>query len=122
VRVQLVGQTGEAEISELMAGAAILVAPWLWNEPFGRVIPEALSRGTPIVMTDHPGPRSVVGDGPHCAVYRAGHPQSLVAAVEHLLVDSAANRAAARRRYESAFTPAANLSTLKLAYSMAGVT
>lgn len=44
-----VGEVGPAEKHELLCGAAALLNPIRWPEPFGLVMIEALARGTPVL-------------------------------------------------------------------------
>jgi glycosyltransferase involved in cell wall biosynthesis len=115
-RVRCIGAVESQHVTELMGNAAMVIAPWLWQEPFGRVIPEALSRGTPVVMNDLAGPRTTLGLGAHARFYEAGEPESLAIAIASITDDC---RQAARRRYEAAFTPARNLLSLQRAYDVA---
>jgi glycosyltransferase involved in cell wall biosynthesis len=50
--VQYVGRVGTAERDRLLAGAAALVYPLLYPEPFGLVPVEAMACGTPVLATD----------------------------------------------------------------------
>jgi glycosyltransferase involved in cell wall biosynthesis len=118
-RVRLLGHLDLDQVGDLLAGADALVVPWLWNEPFGRVIPEALSRGTPIVTNDLSSSRSATGEGAHVSSYRAGDPVSLTTAVSGMVDGSRrARRRAARNHYEEHFTPERNLRMLQVAYGV----
>jgi glycosyltransferase involved in cell wall biosynthesis len=46
------GEIGPDERGRLLAGAAALIAPTIYLEPFGNVVVEALTCGTPAVTTD----------------------------------------------------------------------
>jgi len=50
--IQYVGPVGPEERAELMTGAAVLLAPTTYIEPFGGVAVEAMMCGTPAVTTD----------------------------------------------------------------------
>jgi glycosyltransferase involved in cell wall biosynthesis len=50
-RVRYVGQVGGAKKTDLLAGAACLWMPALWDEPFGLTLVEALASGTPVLGT-----------------------------------------------------------------------
>ena len=61
--VEYVGEVGGADKLELLAGAACLVNPVAWPEPFGMVMIEALACGTPVVATPHGSVPELVTDG-----------------------------------------------------------
>jgi len=50
--LKYVGPVGWEERAELMSGAAVLLAPTMYLEPFGGVAVEAMLAGTPAVTTD----------------------------------------------------------------------
>jgi glycosyltransferase involved in cell wall biosynthesis len=55
--------TGEiADVPALMAALDLLLVP-SWEEPFGRVVIEALAMGTPVLATSVGGPAGIVTDG-----------------------------------------------------------
>ncbi|MHB1447148.1 MAG: glycosyltransferase family 4 protein [Acidimicrobiales bacterium] len=49
--VEYIGEVGGADKLELLAGAACLLNPIAWREPFGMVMAEAAACGTPVVAT-----------------------------------------------------------------------
>ena len=49
--IRYVGQVGGERKAELLAGAACLWMPALWDEPFGLTLIEALASGTPVLGT-----------------------------------------------------------------------
>jgi glycosyltransferase involved in cell wall biosynthesis len=51
--VRYVGEIGEREKRELLASATALLCPIDWPEPFGLVMIEALSCGTPVIAYRH---------------------------------------------------------------------
>lgn len=51
--VRYVGEIGEREKRELLCGATALLCPIDWPEPFGLVMIEALSCGTPVIAYPH---------------------------------------------------------------------
>jgi glycosyltransferase involved in cell wall biosynthesis len=61
--VTFVGNADAAQKRELLARAAALVFPILWDEPFGMVMIEAMACGTPVVAFDRGAVPEVVVDG-----------------------------------------------------------
>lgn len=51
-----------SDMPRLMAAANVLVLP-SWDEPFGRVVIEAMAMRLPVVVTSVGGPREIVRDG-----------------------------------------------------------
>jgi glycosyltransferase involved in cell wall biosynthesis len=61
--VEYLGEVDAEEKTELIAGAAALLNPVQWPEPFGLVMIEALASGTPVITTRHGAAREIVRDG-----------------------------------------------------------
>ena len=62
-RVRYVGEVGGAAKRELFAGAAALLMPVRWREPFGMVMVEALACGTPVIAFPEGAAAEIVIDG-----------------------------------------------------------
>ncbi len=62
-RVEWLGRIDEAEKIRRLRAASVLCAPSLRGESFGMILLEAMAAETPIVASDLPGYRKVVGDG-----------------------------------------------------------
>src|SRR5262245_23237760 len=77
-RVEWLGRRSPVEVYELMGRARCIVVPSEWHEPFGRVVVEALAKGTPIVVSDIGAPRDLVADGVTGFHFRSGDPLDLV--------------------------------------------
>lgn len=59
--VRYVGQVGGEQKTDLLAGAACLWMPALWDEPFGLTLVEALASGTPVLGTRRGALPEIVG-------------------------------------------------------------
>ena len=92
-------------MAELLCAADVFVVPSRW-EGFGSVLLEAMALEAPIVASDLPAVREVVGDDAALLV-PPDRPDALAAAVAAVLADpaGAARRAArARERFLATFT------------------
>jgi glycosyltransferase involved in cell wall biosynthesis len=100
--IEYLGPVSPSEASELMGEAAMLIAPTVGIESFGRVVAEAMAKGTPSLVADHGGLReSVVSRWPELLV-PPGDAAALAAKVEWLAEDDTARarlRAEVRDEY-----------------------
>ena len=106
VELALVGPDGRVPQEQLLdelARADILVAPSLKGESFGLVLAEAMAAGVPVVASDIPGYRDVVGDAG--VLVPPGDPAALARAISGLLADDdrRLELGAAGRRTASAY-------------------
>lgn len=63
VHIRYIGPVDDRQKSELLSGAAALLMPVLWEEPFGIVMAEALACGTPVIGLRRGSVPEVVEDG-----------------------------------------------------------
>ena len=61
--VEFLGEVDDATKGELLGGAAALVFPIDWPEPFGLVMIEAMACGTPVIAWDAGSVPEIVDDG-----------------------------------------------------------
>jgi glycosyltransferase involved in cell wall biosynthesis len=61
--IDYVGEVGRVEALGLLQGAAALVNPICWSEPFGLVMIEALAAGTPVLAFPNGAAPEIVEDG-----------------------------------------------------------
>jgi glycosyltransferase involved in cell wall biosynthesis len=61
--VEYVGEIGESEKNEFLGGAAALVFPVDWPEPFGLVMIEAMACGTPVITCRRGSIPEVIDEG-----------------------------------------------------------
>jgi phosphatidyl-myo-inositol alpha-mannosyltransferase len=87
-RVAWLGRIDEDEKIRRLRGASVLCAPSLRGESFGMILLEAMAAETPIVASDLPGYRNVVGTGdPAAVLVPPGDPVALGAALRRVLDD-----------------------------------
>jgi glycosyltransferase involved in cell wall biosynthesis len=101
--VRTPGYLAEPDLARVVAGAAALVNP-SWYEGFGLPALEALACGTPVVASDLPAHREVLGD--LAQLFPPDDPGALAAALATTLDDPGADGAAraARRTRAAGFT------------------
>ncbi|MET0727765.1 MAG: glycosyltransferase family 4 protein [Acidimicrobiales bacterium] len=98
--IEYLGEVGGDEKLELLGGAACLLNPIQWPEPFGMVMIEALACGTPVVGTPWGAAPEIVDDG--VTGYLRDDHESLVTALGQVPdLDRRACRAAAEERFSS---------------------
>ena len=91
-RVEVAGPLDDAAKAGALAAADVLVAPNTHGESFGVVLLEAMASGTAVAASDLPAFRSVLGEGRHGTLFRAGDPDDLARGVVDLLADDVRRR------------------------------
>jgi phosphatidylinositol alpha-mannosyltransferase len=87
-RVEWLGRIDEAEKIRRLRGASVLCAPSLRGESFGMILLEAMAAETPIVASDLPGYRNVIGEGePAALLVPPGDAPALGGALRRVLED-----------------------------------
>jgi glycosyltransferase involved in cell wall biosynthesis len=99
--VEYIGEIAEAEKSEFLGRARALLFPIDWPEPFGLVMIEAMSVGTPVIAWRNGSVPEVVTDGVSGRIV-----DSIASAVAAVHDCSAFSRAAVRAEFERRFTVA----------------
>jgi glycosyltransferase involved in cell wall biosynthesis len=98
--VEFIGETGDAGKNELLGGAAALLFPIDWPEPFGLVVIEAMACGTPVIAWDVGSMPEIVDDGVTGFLVRSV--DEAVAALERVdTLDRARIRATFERRFSA---------------------
>ena len=97
--VEFIGEIGDRDKPRFLGGAAALLMPISWPEPFGLVIIEAMACGTPVIAYDAGSTSELIEDG--VTGFLVADEDEAVAAVE-----SAARlpRARIREHFERRFT------------------
>ena len=85
--VEALGWVDDEEKVAQLAKAEVLCAPSLSAESFGIVLAEGMAAGVPVVASDLPGYRSVLGDGEAGRLVPPGEPGLLAGALYELLRD-----------------------------------
>ena len=99
--VDFVGEVDDAAKNELLGGAAALIFPIDWPEPFGLVMIEAMACGTPVIAWDVGSVREIVDHGVTGFIVRSV--DEAVAAAERIAtLDRARIRATFERRFSVA--------------------
>ncbi|WP_187368717.1 glycosyltransferase family 4 protein [Baekduia soli] len=97
--VHYVGEVGGLAKQRVLSGAAALLMPIRWEEPFGMVMVEALACGTPVIAFPEGAARNIVIDGINGFLVEDEH--AMAVAVGRLAeIDPAACRASVHRRYD----------------------
>jgi glycosyltransferase involved in cell wall biosynthesis len=97
--VRTPGYLPEPDLALVVAGAAALVVP-SWYEGFGLPALEALACGTPVVASDLPALREVLGD--QAELVAPGDPAALAGAISRVLEDPGGGKHRAARRARAA--------------------
>lgn len=100
-RVVYLGSVGPDQRAEVLGGAAVLVHPIAFDEPFGLSVVEAMACGTPVVAFRRGSMPEVIDDG--VTGYLADDvPSAVVAVSAATRLDRAAVSARARERFSAA--------------------
>jgi glycosyltransferase involved in cell wall biosynthesis len=93
------------DVPEILGAADLLLAP-SWEEPFGRVIIEAMTMGVPVAATSVGGPPEILSDGREGLLLEPRRPELWIDSLDALLADprlleamGERGRATARNRY-----------------------
>ena len=99
--VDFIGEIGDGEKEAFLGGAAALLMPIGWPEPFGLVVIEAMACGTPVIAFPFGSMPELIEPGVNGALVESV--DQAVAAVEAL---AALDRRQCRRSFEERFTTA----------------
>ena len=97
--IEFIGEIGERQKAEFLGNARALLFPIDWPEPFGLVMIEAMSCGTPVIAFPSGSVREVIDDG--VTGFIAQNIDEAVDAVARL---DRLDRGGVRRRFEDRFT------------------
>ena len=97
--VRFLGEISETEKATLLGGARALLFPIDWPEPFGMVVIEALSCGTPVIAWNHGSVPELIDPG--VSGWIVGSVDEAVTALQHI---DRIDRRACRCVFETRFT------------------
>ena len=97
--VDYIGEIGDAEKSDLLGGAMALLMPIDWPEPFGLVMIEAMSAGTPVIAWKRGSVPEIIDHG-----VTGFHVHSIEEAVAAVEAARDLDRLRVRRAFERRFT------------------
>ncbi|MBQ0929176.1 glycosyltransferase family 4 protein [Ideonella alba] len=120
--VNALGPKSGSEVRQHMTTAVALVMPSIWYEGFPMVLVEAYACGLPIIASRIGALAELVEDGVTGLLSEPGNSDDLAAKMEWALNHPDEIRRmgeAARRRYESLYTPSRNLAQLTSIYEEA---
>jgi glycosyltransferase involved in cell wall biosynthesis len=97
--IEYIGEINDAEKSEFLSGAMVLLVPIDWPEPFGLVMIEAMACGTPVIAFNRGSVPEVIDDG--LTGFVVEDINGAIGAVDRL---HHLSRAKIRKRFEERFT------------------
>ena len=120
--VEMLGLIPPAQVRKVMSRARAILAPSVWEEPFGLVVVEAMAAGTPAIAAGHGSFTELVTPGTDGVLFRPGDLDALAGAVADVAAhpekyESYGRRA--RESYEQKFNPDDSLKHLLEIYSFA---
>lgn len=108
-RVSFAGHISPDRMRQIFDEAALVVAPHLWDEPFGRTVIEAMARERLVVAAKAGGPSEIIQDGVTGILFERGSQDALERALERALAMAEIDRREIQRSARSWVTTALNL-------------
>ncbi|GAB3976796.1 glycosyltransferase [Spirosoma terrae] len=122
-QIEYVGKKSVTDTYDLIGGAAALIVPSAWHEPFGRVVVEAYAKGTPVIGARIGGISELIQNEQTGLLFEAGNAAELAAKIDWIY--SEPNRAKAlglegRREFDRKYTAEMNYDVLMDIYQKVG--
>ena len=121
-QVRFTGKLPRDQVQALIKGAEFLVLPSLWYEGFPMTIVEAFSCGTPVLVSDLGGMKTIITEGVNGRKFAVGDAFELADRINTMFnsKELVAMRAIIRNEFESYYSESFNLSLLLDIYKKAG--
>ncbi|MET0507228.1 MAG: glycosyltransferase family 4 protein, partial [Burkholderiaceae bacterium] len=120
--IELLGLKTGDEVMQWMAQSVALLLPSVWYENFPRTLVEAFAQGLPVIASRIGALGELIEHGKTGLLFAVGDPADLARQAQTALSDPQGMRRmgeAARRTYETHYTPEANYVTLMQIYDEA---
>ncbi len=86
-RVSFLGRLSQSEVLKRFQRSDALLFTSRWQEPFGRVLIEAMSQGLPVIAAQNGGVPEIINDSENGLLVSPDSPQDLAEAIKTLLKD-----------------------------------
>ncbi|MGD9851817.1 MAG: glycosyltransferase family 4 protein [Nitrospirales bacterium] len=116
------GRKSSMEVMDLLGQSSCAIFPSEWQEPFGRVVVEAFSKGTPVITSNFGAMAELVDHERTGLHFKAGDSSDLANRVDHLMGNDHLRQQMgleARKEYERKFTAESNYEALSTIYRKA---
>jgi glycosyltransferase involved in cell wall biosynthesis len=100
--VRLLGALGPDALAKVLASAAVLIVPSVWQEPFGLVCLEGALARVPVVVSRSGGLTEILLDEEHALFFPIGDALAAATAIARTLTHSQETAARVSRAYERA--------------------
>lgn len=121
--VTVLGKMDHAGAMREIGRARAVIAPSLWNEPFGRIVCESFAMAVPCIVSARGGLPELVRDGSTGYIFDVQEVDGLARAIQKVAQCSevvySAMRSAALSEFEMRFSPSANSRALSEIYAKA---
>ena len=116
--VRFAGWLPREQVRDLMLSSRALVFPSIWYETFGLVMVEGMAAGLPVIASDLGGTPEILGGSGPGELVPPGAVDAWAEAIRAVADDEAVDAAgaAARARFEAAFTRERGLELLEECY------
>lgn len=117
--IKWVGRQSSIEVMDLLGQSSCAIFPSEWQEPFGRVVVEAFSKGTPVITSNFGAMAELVDHGRTGLHFKPGDSSDLANQIDFLMANNHLRhqmRLEARWEYERKYTAETNYEQLMHVY------